>query len=299
MIMADIASLIGKKYNFGRDEGFINIIVDEASEIANEQLIQLLNKSRGAGVRMFVATQTISDYETRTGSKAMANMMIGNMNNTIMLRTIDSETQIALAARLPEVPIQYVMKTTGSSMGDKSHTGAFSVNHGERLMQEDKPIIAPSAFGDLSDLEYFAIFARGNLIKGRLPILIAPDDIKHLAEAQHFGEQVSGDLLAPESDLDDAHRAFEFNRPKVIEPEVQPSEDIEDRQDNFIYPPRKTWFTPLVRWFDVLPAFRDSDPKPEIIPDPYADMISRHEPKLDPDHWSTQDDGDKISDILK
>jgi len=248
---------------------------------------------------MFVATQTISDYETRTGSKAMANMMIGNMNNTIMLRTIDSETQIALAARLPEVPIQYVMKTTGSSMGDKSHTGAFSINHGERLMQEDKPIIAPSAFGDLSDLEYFAVFARGNLIKGRLPILIAPDEVGHLAEAQHFGTQIQNDLLAPESDLDDAQRAFEFNRPKVVTPEIETLDGMADHENDFVAPDRKTWFTPLVRWFDVLPAFRDSDPKPEIIPDPYADMISQHEPDPVVGHKTKNDNDDGISGIFR
>lgn len=275
MIMADIASLIGKKYNFGRDEGFINIIVDEASEVANEQLIQLLNKSRGAGVRMFVATQTLADYEARTGSAAMAGMLIGNMNSTIMLRTIDPETQKALSDRLPEVPIQYVMKTTASSMGDKSHTGAFAVNHGERLMEERLPIVAPQTFGDLSDLEYFAITARGNLIKGRLPILIAPDDSGHLAQAAHFGATTPHDPMSPDRDLDDIRRAVEFDRPAIILPATP--DDPTDCPGH-----RRRSFLPLVRWIEVLPSFRPDDPKPKFRPDPYTASLEEAE---NPRRW--------------
>lgn len=293
MIMADLASLVGKKYNFGRDQGFINIIVDEASEVANNELIQLLNKSRGAGVRMFVATQTLSDYEARTGSKAMANMLIGNMNNTIMLRTIDPDTQKALAERLPEVPIQYVMKTTGSSLGDKSHTGAFAVNHGERLMKEDKPIIAPQTFGDLSDLEYYAIFARGNLIKGRLPILIAPEEADHLAEAAYFGEVVPPDPFDTQANLEETQRAFQFNRPEIVEPDRD--EDDEDYQR-----PRRMRFIPTLRWIEVLPGFRENDPKPEVPPDPYAAMVGQEE--LDaPSHpvrAKRYDDPDDMTELM-
>lgn len=311
MIMADIASLIGKKYNFGRDGGFINVIVDEASEVANEQLIQLLNKSRGAGVRMFVATQTLSDYEARTGSKAMANMLIGNMNSTIMLRTIDPDTQKALAERLPEVPIQYVMKTTGSSMGEKSHTGAFAVNHGERLMKEDKPIVAPQSLGDLSDLEFFAVFARGNLVKGRLPILIAPDDSGHLPEPTHFSEQLFEDpistdpFFAPDNRqsmivADTAGKAgvgidgSKVERPEIIIPEAR---------DERPHRPQRKRFMPLINWVDVLPGFRPEDPLVETRPDPYADLISRHEPYPGDEHsilddHPTSDEEDRMDTLF-
>lgn len=270
MIMADLASLVGKRYNFGRDKGFVNIIVDEASEVANEQLIQLLNKGRGAGVRMFVATQTLSDYEARTGSKAMANMLLGNMNNTIMLRTIDPDTQKSLADRLPEVPIQFVMKTTASSMGDKSHTGAFSVNHGERLMKEDKPIIAPQSFGDLSDLEYFAIFARGNLVKGRLPILIAPEEAHHLPEAAYFGEMARDDPFVLNGEAGQGGDPDQTIRPAV----AAPPERLPDG------PGRRFRFFPTIRWIEVPPAFRPDDPPPRHPADPYADMLMQ-EPRLD------------------
>lgn len=176
MLLADLTALAGANYNFGVKTGrFINIFVDEASEVVSDKLIQLLNKGRGAGFRLFVATQTLADFEARTGSKAQAEMLVGNLNTTIMLRTINFETQEALSNRLPEVPIYQIMKTSATSLGDSSGDGSFSVSHGERLSAENLPIIAPQTFGDLSDLEYFVRAPSGRLIKGRLPILVAPD----------------------------------------------------------------------------------------------------------------------------
>ncbi len=297
MILADLASLAGKSYNFSRDKSrFINVFVDEASEVANEQLIQLLNKGRGAGMRLFVATQTLSDYEARTGSAAMANMLLGNMNNTIMLRTVDVDTQERLSKRLPEVPISYVMKSTASSMGDESHTGAFAINHGERLMSEDKPIIAPQSFGDLSDLEFFAIFARGNLVKGRLPILAPPDEpfqppsIEHYAvgakgdnpELQDMTRNYDGGSLGPQGG---SSTTAEGQGRGPLPPPIQTIELPEEMQPP---PPNHRRMMPFVRWIEILPRFRANDrteikllpppanaAKPPVASEPDMDALSR------------------------
>lgn len=266
MILADLAALAGKNYNFGRTKDtYVNIFVDEASEITNEQLIQLLNKGRGAGFRIFVATQTLSDYEARTGSAAMANMLLGNMNNTIMLRTVDTDTQERLAARLPEVPLSHIMKTTASSMGGTTITGGFSVNHGERLMTAEKPIVAPQSFGDLSDLEFFAVFAKGNLVKGRLPILAPPDEEHQIPSAEYYSrkardhrydhEQLAGDPLAESP----------FSEPAMQPPEMHAAEPLAAPE----MPPQKTRMFPFLRWVDVIPGFRQNDKVPDIEPDKY------------------------------
>ncbi len=270
MILADLASLAGKNYNFGRTKDtYVNIFVDEASEITNEQLIQLLNKGRGAGFRIFVATQTLSDYEARTGSAAMANMLLGNMNSTIMLRTVDTDTQEKLSARLPEVPLSYIMKTTGSSMGDTTITGGFSVNHGERLMTEDKPIIAPQSFGDLSDLEFFAIFAKGNLVKGRLPILAPPDEEYQVPGAEYYARKARAHRYEHEQLAGDPQAESPF-----YQPPTQPAETIAEPE----LPSQKTRIFPFIRWVDVLPGFRPNDKVPETEPDRYlidAGLIDR------------------------
>ncbi|PZQ48817.1 MAG: conjugal transfer protein [Rhodovulum sulfidophilum] len=175
LVLSDLTALAGMQYNFGEASGFVNIFVDEASEVVTDKLIQLLNKGRGARFRLFVATQTLSDFAARSGSEAIAQMMVGNMNSVIMLRTINPETQESLATLLPEIPVSYVMKTASTSLNERAASAAFGVSHGERLMEEKVPMIAPQTFGDLSDLEYFARTPRGRILKGKLPILSAPD----------------------------------------------------------------------------------------------------------------------------
>ncbi|RWR30561.1 conjugal transfer protein [Sinirhodobacter populi] len=261
MILSDLASQAGGLYNFPKDgrKRFINIFIDEAGEIANEPMIQLLNKGRGASIRMFVATQTLADYEVRTDSKAKAMQIISNMNNVIMLRTVEPETQERLAKRLPEVPIQYVMKTTASSMGDNSITGAFAKNHGERLMSEDKPIFAPQSLGDLSDLEYFAILSKSNYIKGRFPILEAPEEDYHAPRAEHYSEPVRSFRYDYEA-IEETKKALS---PEVIAAErpreKPPVLDVE--LEGYLVPPpieRRRWL-PIFSWVNVFPTFRKGD----------------------------------------
>lgn len=271
MILADLASLAGKNYNFAREKGrFINVFVDEASEITNEQLVQLLNKGRGAGFRMFVATQTLADYEARTGSAAIASQLIGNMNSTIMLRTVDVDTQERLAKRLPEVPVSYVMKTTATSLGDTTISGAFSLNHGERLMQEDKPIIAPQSFGDLSDLEYFAVFAKGNLVKGRLPILDPPDEGYQAPRPERYAVSAIGSHYAH----DDISREG-ITREKADDdlPEPPPVIDFADELPMPPVPPGRRRLIPFARWVEILPGFRSNDKVHDLPSDNYAPAL--------------------------
>ena len=194
----------------------------------------------------------------------MANMLLGNMNSTIMLRTVDVDTQEKLSKRLPEVPLSYVMKTTASSLGDTTITGAFSVNHGERLMSEDKPIIAPQSFGDLSDLEYFAIFAKGNLVKGRLPILDPPDEGYQAPKGEYFSEQARlyhYDHEDSASNREGAPEAVPVAEPPVVQLDLpsymQPA------------PPERRRMFPFIRWVDVLPGFRQADAVPPQKADRY------------------------------
>lgn len=270
MILADLAAQAGERYNFAREKGkFINIFVDEASEVTNEQLIQLLNKGRGAGMRLFVATQTLADYEARMESAAVATQLIANMNNTIMLRTLDPDTQEKLAARLPEVPISYIMKTTASSMGDTSHTGAFAINHGERLMSEDKPLVAPQSFGDLSDLEYFALLAKGNLIKGRLPILDPPKEDYQEARPEHYAAQTKGQIYQFDDEVDLETIEERLPQHKVEQPPVVEFTD-DDYQHLMPVPPYRRRLYPPFCWIDVFPGFRKADHVPPTPPDPFV-----------------------------
>jgi len=168
LALADLASTAGEIYNH-RLPNPVNIFVDEASEVINDQLIQLLNKGRGAGVNLFIATQTVADFIARMGDEAKAMQVLANCNNIISLRVLDPDTQEFISKKMRMTRLQYVMRTQGNNAGEGGVlTGG---NQGERLMEEEGELFSPPLLGELPDLEYVAVFAGGDVRKGRLPIL--------------------------------------------------------------------------------------------------------------------------------
>ncbi|WP_219852784.1 conjugative transfer system coupling protein TraD, partial [Stutzerimonas stutzeri] len=168
LALADLASTAGEIYNH-RLPVPVNIFVDEAAEVINDQLIQLLNKGRGAGINLFIATQTIADFKARMGDESKAMQVLANANNIISLRVLDTDTQEFIAKKLPMTRYKYVMRTQGNNAGEGGViTGG---NQGERLMEEEGELFPSALLGNLPDLEYLAIFAGGDVRKGRLPIL--------------------------------------------------------------------------------------------------------------------------------
>lgn len=152
LILSDLACAAGAEYNFGESDRFeipgstptttqkifgavrqkakevflsqtpsrpkkrvVNIFVDEAAEVVNTPFLQLLNKGRGAGMKLFVATQTIADFESRMGSKSKAVQLLGNLNNRLSLRCIDPDTQMFIAGAIPKTRIASVERMQGVS----------------------------------------------------------------------------------------------------------------------------------------------------------------------------------------
>lgn len=179
LMLADLAAIAGTRYNHSDLEKapFVNVFIDEASEISTEQLVQLLNKGRGARFRLFVATQTLSDFTARLGDEAFTEMITGNLNTWLILRSIKPEVQKAIADSLHEVPVYGIMRTVGTSIGEDAINAEYSSNLGERLIPEDKPIIPPQALGDLPNLQFFLKTPTGRLMKGILPILQGSADL--------------------------------------------------------------------------------------------------------------------------
>ncbi|BEI26519.1 conjugative transfer system coupling protein TraD [Vibrio fluvialis] len=174
MILADAAAVASDRYNYGDDDDkVINLFVDEASEVLCDPLLQMVNKARGARFRLWIATQTISDFTAELGSEAKADQMIASTNNFISFRCADTATQERVVAQVPPTKVRYVMRTQGfnSSNDDMDGLGA---NIGERLMEEEAEMFPKQLMGQLPDLEYVASFAGGRLVKGRIPILGVP-----------------------------------------------------------------------------------------------------------------------------
>ncbi|MEY2117127.1 conjugative transfer system coupling protein TraD [Rhodanobacter sp. FW106-PBR-R2A-1-13] len=174
ILMADIAAVCGARYNYAKDKKVVSVLVDEAPEILNNELIKLLNKGGGAGFRLTLATQTVSDFVARLGDKATAEKVLGNIANLIFGRVTAAESQEYFCSRLPRVPI----KSLGHSRSVSSPTSDpldFSATQGEALKVDMEPPIEPPTLGCLPQLHFFALLG-SRFVKGRIPVIV-PDPI--------------------------------------------------------------------------------------------------------------------------
>lgn len=176
ILLSDMTAVAGDRYNYGKGgPKSVNVFVDEAAEVINTPFIQALNKGRGAGFRLYVATQTFADFSAKLGNEAKARQVLGNVNNILTLRVTDAETQKYICDSLPETKVNYMLtnhSTNSSSSSMEAHSGSLS----ERLEEETVPIVPAQVLGLLPNLEFFARMVDGRLVKGRLPILLGEDE---------------------------------------------------------------------------------------------------------------------------
>lgn len=172
ILLADITAVAGDIYNFENEEKDIYVFVDEAAEVVNDQLIQLLNKGRGAGFKVFIATQTIADFEARFGKKSKALQMLGNTNNLICLRVRDYETAKFVSDMFGETTIKKTSISHSTGSETEATVTEFRGNVSKSIQDEKVPVISPSLLLKLPNLQFFAVVAGGKVMKGRLPIIV-------------------------------------------------------------------------------------------------------------------------------
>jgi conjugal transfer pilus assembly protein TraD len=174
LLIAELTSIAGDRYNYGVNNKPVSVFIDEAAEVMNDPFVQLLNKGRGARLRVTVATQSFADFAARTGSKDKATQVLANLNNLIALRVLDAETQTYITESLPKIRLKTIMRTQASST-QSDNPLLFSGNAGERLIEEEGELLPPALLGHLPNLEFIGRLAGGRTLKGRLPILVAGD----------------------------------------------------------------------------------------------------------------------------
>jgi conjugal transfer pilus assembly protein TraD len=131
ILIADLAAVAGDRYNHQGRPSPVNVFIDEAAEVVNDPFTQLLNKGRGAGLRLTVATQTFTDFAARTGSEAKARQVLGNINNLIALRVLDAQTQEYVAESLPKARVVTILRVHGSTT-DSTHPVLYTGNTASR-----------------------------------------------------------------------------------------------------------------------------------------------------------------------
>jgi len=171
LYLSDLTGVAAARYNYGNDGGKVLVLIDEAAEILNTSSIQLLNKGRGAGLRLYIATQSIADFVVRLGSEDMMMQLLANVNNVIALRVNDEKTQQYIAGNMPKIRLKSVSRSQGAN-ANADNPIDFSSGNREDLSEEEGDMIPPELLGMLPNLEYIAKLSGGRIVKGRLPILI-------------------------------------------------------------------------------------------------------------------------------
>lgn len=174
LLLGDLASTAGDRYNNQRLDQYVNIYIDEAAEVMCKPALMLLNKGRGAKFRVYIATQTLSDFEVKLGGEAQAMQVLGNLNNLISLRVIDPKTQEYVVSNLPKTTVKSVTYSQSSNIAADSPL-EFSASVGERLVEEESDLFPQQLLGMLPNLEYIAKISGGTIVKSRLPILVPND----------------------------------------------------------------------------------------------------------------------------
>lgn len=170
ILLADIASVLGSIYNFQMPKD-LYLFVDEAAEVMNEQAIQILNKGGGAGIKAFIATQTIADFDAVFGNNARTKQSLGNLNNVICLRVKDPDMAEWIAKSFGETTARTLNVSYSSGAESSSSFTEFRGQTSRSMTEKEIPFVSPDLLTRLPGLQYFAFLAGSSLYKGRLPLL--------------------------------------------------------------------------------------------------------------------------------
>lgn len=180
MLLSDLAFVAGDINATGAQLKRISVFIDEASELADEALVQLLNKSRSAGFSITIATQSIADLSQRSGSKDAAHQIVANCNNLIAMRVNDPETAAIVSSVLPHTSV--AQRSASVQYASDVFCGLTSIGHG--LSMQDASLFPPDVLMMLPDFEFVARFSDGSCYKGFIPRL-APDEEVYPDIAKH------------------------------------------------------------------------------------------------------------------
>lgn len=180
MLLSDLAFVAGDINATGAQLPRISVFIDEASELADEALVQLLNKSRSAGFSITIATQSIADLSQRSGSKDAAHQIVANCNNLIAMRVNDPETAAIVSSVLPHTSV--AQRSSSVQYASDVFCGLTTIGQG--LSMHDASLFPPDVLMMLPDFEYVARFSDGSCYKGFIPRL-APDEEVYPDIAKH------------------------------------------------------------------------------------------------------------------
>ncbi|HOB63510.1 MAG TPA: conjugative transfer system coupling protein TraD [Candidatus Competibacteraceae bacterium] len=186
-LLADLVAYAGELYKHGLSEQQAVpeavpetcLHLDEFAELARgPEIIQALNKGRGAGLRFSLYTQTLADIAAGLGHRDRASQVIGNVSNTlVMLRVADLDTADLLVKRLGKVEVNMLMQVSGATdSSDPDSPVHFTSNTQDRVSTQTVPLLDEGHLMQLPRGQAFVLMSGGQLYKVQFPEVCDPPD---------------------------------------------------------------------------------------------------------------------------
>lgn len=173
-LIADLVSLCGRLYKEKSNiENILYLHADEIAEIVQDALITLLNKSRGAGIRVTGYTQTVNDLGVAFSSNHdKAKMLLGNVSNMIMMRIGNLDTAKVFTDCLEEVRARSTTPSTMSNDRPDGENGElFTTYNTDEIQEQRSKIILDNDLYSLPKGQGFILTDGGEIYKFRAPLL--------------------------------------------------------------------------------------------------------------------------------
>jgi len=172
--LLDLQSYVGARYAYAKGRGPIWLLVDELGDVVTPEFVNLLNKSRCAGLRIVACGQTAADLEASLGSKARALQVLGNANTVIQFRAqsapdaeVFSEMSGDRLLRMRSEAAAYEPALLGS--GFKT-VDDFRARFGETVDLREHALVPAWSIVQLPTFHFFARW-NGRVFKSRVPLL--------------------------------------------------------------------------------------------------------------------------------
>lgn len=173
LLLADLAAEASHAWRHGQHPAPLQLMVDEAGEVACEPLLRLLGKGREAGIRVMLAVQTLSDLEWRLDSAAAARVALGNVPAWFLFRQLDAHSREESSARLGELPLARATAARSVARNRNGLRLGRSASWSASSTMAPAARVPPATFGALRDGECLAQLPDGNLYHLQVPFAAA------------------------------------------------------------------------------------------------------------------------------
>ena len=187
MVVQDLLYFVGELYAFKSSDKSMNLFVDEFYSVMFQGYIDMLNKSRGAGLRMFLGMQTTADIANALGDgkDSYVRQVLGNINNKIYLRVPEYNLAEEFCSLFGSTYISQIDEVHVESSAAGTPSELFGSNTAQRKTQVEANMVSPDMLMHLPIGQAFAFMQARDPYKLRLPLIDRPEQKKN-----HFSQKI-------------------------------------------------------------------------------------------------------------